>query len=168
MKKSIAGIALMTLALGLSPAMAEETGAGCGIGKIVLEGKSGRDKHLIAAVLNDIIFPRTYSMTTAAILDEPFLGCDPTQTVMRDEERDSFLASNIDSLSQEAAQGHGTHLAALADIIGIDQADQDSFFGLTQQHYDSIFVASEQSPQQLMASLNAAMAQHPTLSRYSR
>ncbi len=168
MKKLGIALSALVMSAASTTAMAEEVGSGCGLGKMIFEGKSGKGANIAAAIINDVIIPKTFFMTTASIMDEPILGCDPNETVMRDEERDSFVASNLDNLSQEAAQGHGEHLAALADIIGIDKADQPTFFDLAQQEYDLLFPASEQSPEQVMASLNAAMAQHPELARYSR
>ena len=168
MKKKI-GIALTAMTLGFSsPAiLADETGAGCGIGKVLLEGKSDVSSNIVAAIINDILIPRTFFMTTANFAGEAILGCDPTQTVMRDEEKAVFVASNKDLLSQDIAQGQGAHLEALAIVMGIDdEADRQAFFSMTQEEYATLFPETEQEASDILASLNDAMMQRPELAKY--
>jgi len=167
--KKTTSVVLLTAALGLSAPMAfaAEEGAGCGIGKVILEGKSGKGANIVAAILNDVILPRTLFMSTAAVMGEPLLGCDPTQTVMQDVEKSRFVASNMDNLSQEMAQGQGAHLEALATIMGIEAVDQPAFFSMTQQEYASL-ASSDTAADDVLASLNDAMLRHPQLAKYTR
>ena len=169
MKKTTSSILLATV-IGLSAplAFAGEEGAGCGIGKVVLDGKSDQGSNIAAAILNDILIPRTLFMTTAASMDEPVLGCDPTQTVMQDVEKKRFVASNLDNLSQEMAQGQGIHLEALAAVMGIAKNDQPAFFSMTQREYGSLLPNGDSAPGEVLSSLNEAMLRHPQLAKYTR
>ena len=94
---------MMTLS---SVAFAEENGAGCGVGKMVMEGKSGKNANITASLINLAInfvgIPhQLFGMTTGT------LGCDVTQTVSNEQERETFFAKNEDNLSVEMARGEG-------------------------------------------------------------
>lgn len=168
MKKT--SVVLLAAAMGLSAplAFAGEQAAGCGIGKVVLEGKSSKGANIVAAILNDILIPRTLFMSTAATMGEPILGCDPTQTVLKDVEKERFVASNMDNLSQEMAQGQGAHLEALAAVMGISDADRAAFFAMTQEEYASLMPRQDAAAGDMLASLNGAMLRHPELAKYTR
>ncbi|HFE32169.1 MAG TPA: DUF3015 domain-containing protein [Gammaproteobacteria bacterium] len=168
--KKTTSIVLLTAAIGCSAplAFAGEEGAGCGIGKVIMEGKSGKGANIVAAILNDILIPRTLFMSTASIMDEPVLGCDPTKTVLQDVEKKRFVASNMDNLSQEMAQGQGAHLEALASVMGIAETDQPAFFSMTQQEYGNLLPTGDAAPGEVLASLNEAMLRHPQLAKYTR
>jgi hypothetical protein len=147
---------------------AVEDGAGCGIGKVILEGKSGKGPNIVASILNDILIPRTVFMTTASAVGEPILGCDPSQTVQNEAEKNFFVASNIDKLSQEMAQGGGGHLEALADAMGIKADDKPEFYLMTQAEYANLFPAADTDAGGVMDSLRLAMAGRPSLAHYVR
>lgn len=168
--KKATNIVLLAAAIGCSAplAFAGEEGAGCGIGKVIMEGKSSKGSNIVASILNDVLIARTFFMSTAAIMDEPLLGCDPSQTVMQDVEKKRFVASNMDNLSQEMAQGQGAHLEALASVMGIAETDQPAFFSMTQKEYGNLLPSGEAAPGEVLASLNEAMLRHPQLAKYTR
>jgi len=169
MKSKISMAVLATVIGCAAPqAFAGEQGAGCGIGKVIMEGKSDQGANIVASILNDILIPRTLFMTTASSMDAPVLGCDPTQTVMQDVEKASFVAANLDNLSQEMAQGQGVHLEALAAVMGIDSADRPAFFAMTQQEYATLLPAGDARASDVLASLDAAMLRHAELAKYTR
>jgi len=168
MKKT--SVVLLAAAMGVSAplAFAGEQGAGCGIGKVVLEGKSTKGSNIVASILNDVLIPRTFFMSTAATMGEPLLGCDPTKTVLKDAEKERFVASNMDNLSQEMAQGQGAHLEALASVMGIADEDRSAFFSMTQEEYASLLPRSDAGAGEMLASLNGAMLRHPQLAKYTQ
>lgn len=168
MKKVIC-ISVITgiLAIGSAQLLfAAEKGAGCGIGKVILDGRTGQDPHIVAAILNDILIPRTIFMSTATSMNKPMLGCDPKQTVQREQEKTVFVASNIDQLSQEMAQGGGVHLEALADAIGVQDQDKPAFYAMTQNELPKLISAQEQGTGEVLTSLRLAMAERPILAQY--
>ncbi len=157
----------MVAALGLSAqvAMADDS-AGCGIGKMIMEGKSTKGANITAAILNDVLIPRTFFMTTASIMDEEILGCDPSKTVLKEEEQKRFVAMNMDSLSRDMAQGQGAHLDALAAVMGIEESDRDTFKSMTQDEFATLFSSAGASAEGVLSSLHTAMMTHPTLNKY--
>jgi hypothetical protein len=160
MKKTVAALSLLFVA-GVPLSYAEgNKGAGCGIGKVIMEGKSDKGSNIVASILNMILIPNTFFMTSGV------LGCDTTQTVERENVRNTFVASNLDSLSSDMAQGQGEHLAALADVMGINQQDNSAFFALTQARYSELFDQPTVEAGQVLAALDQAMSDDPLLSKY--
>ncbi|MDH5692336.1 MAG: DUF3015 domain-containing protein, partial [Gammaproteobacteria bacterium] len=92
MRKLATVVAIMSLAAPFAAAQADGS-AGCGLGKLVLEGKSGTGMNIGAAILNNLIIPQTSAMTSGT------MGCDTSTQVRNDQEREVFVASNRDSLS---------------------------------------------------------------------
>ncbi|NND90580.1 MAG: DUF3015 family protein [Granulosicoccus sp.] len=158
-----AGALSATLLILAAPvAHAEETGSGCGLGAEVLDGKSGKGSNIAAALLNNIIIPNTTFMTTGGGL----MGCDPTQTVKNEEATEIFVASNMDQLSSEIAQGGGEYLDVLAELMGIADEDRAAFQQVAQQNYDSLF-AGDGDAVGVIRSMETAMLSDSNLSKYA-
>ena len=143
-------------------AYAQETGSGCGLGAEVLSGKSGKGSHIAAAILNGLVIPNTTFMTTGGGL----MGCDPTQTVKNEEATEIFVASNMDQLSTDVAQGGGDHLNVLADLMGIADEDRATFQQVAQQNYDQLF-ATDGDAKGIIESIEVAMLSDSSLSKYA-
>jgi len=159
MKKFALGIALSACLVPFSSIQAEETGAGCGVGKMIFEGQTGVGPNVVAAVLNDLLSGSS-SMTSGT------MGCDTTKTVLIDQQKEVFVAANMDNISIDMAQGQGDYLNSLASMMGIDDKDKNSFFSLTQDKYEKLLGENESSPNQLLASLEAVMLEDKTLAKY--
>lgn len=142
-------------------AQAEEDGAGCGLGAVVMEGKDGRGANIAASVLNGLI-PNTFFMTTG----DGLMGCDPTQTVQNDEATEIFVARNMDQLSSEAAQGGGDYLNVLADLMGIADEDREAFKKVTQENFDQLFLHSDDA-QGVIQTIETAMLNDSSLAKYA-
>lgn len=157
MKKLIALSATLLIA-AMPVANAQETGAGCGLGSVLLEGQSGKGANIAASFLNGL-FSNTSSMTLGA------LGCDPTQVVEKDKATEIFVASNMDQLSSEAAQGGGDYLAVLSELMGISDEDRVAFQRVAQENYDSLFL-TDGDAKQVIRSMEVAMLNDASLAKY--
>jgi hypothetical protein len=82
-------------------AMAEEKGAGCGLGKMLFEGKSGMVPHILAATTNGSSGNNTFGITSGTS------GCEADSVIKREHEQEVFVANNFDNLSQDMARGDG-------------------------------------------------------------
>lgn len=160
MKKVIFLTMLASLALTSQPAFSGESGSGCGIGKTVLKGESGVGAHIGAWALNVMLLPQSSSMTSG------ILGCDPSKTVNNDQQKEVFVASNMDSLSVDMAQGEGEHLTTLATLMGVTKNDQAKFFALTQRSYSSIFSTPKTDANMMLSALSHEMTMNPELAIY--
>ncbi len=161
MKKSIVLAASLAIFTATTGVQATETGPGCGVGAVVMKGKSGKNANVAAAILNTLV-PNTFFMTTG----DGFMGCDPTKTVEREQAKKIFVATNLDRLSSDAAKGHGDHLTALAYLVGIEEHDVPAFEALAQSRYNELF-AADGSAEEVLASLDRVLSHDSHLSRYA-
>ena len=141
---------------------AEETGAGCGLGAVVMEGKDGKGANIAASILNNIAIPNTFFMTTG----DGIMGCDPTQTVQNDQATEIFVARNMDQLTTEAAQGGGDYLNVLADMLGIADQDRDAFRKVTQENFDQLFLNNGDA-KGVIKTIETAMLNDSSLAKYA-
>lgn len=162
MNKLTIMVAAVSLSLSMT-AMAEETGAGCGLGAQVMKDQSGKGANIAAGILNNLVIPNTFFMTTG----DGIMGCDPTQTVQGEQAQKTFVASNFDKITSDAAMGQGDHLVALGHLMGVSEGDMSAFSEMTQTRFDSLFTETA-SADQLLTTLNSAMSQDATLSKYAR
>lgn len=161
MKKVIVTAAFAAM---LAPALSQaaNTGPGCGVGTMIFEGQSGIFAHTLAATTNGSTLNQWFGITSGT------LECDPTAVVSNEVQREIFVASNMDNITQEMAQGGGDHLASLADLIGIRAADRGDFYALTKSQLPSLMASSEQGAQQMLLTLNTAMQSDVNLAKYAQ
>ena len=160
MKKVALSLALAAATL---PGFAlADSGPGCGIGTQIFKGQSGLFAHTLAATTNGSTYNQYFGLTSGT------LECNPTAVVSNEFERVNFVAANLDNLSQEMAQGAGSHMQALAALYDIAPADRAQFYQLTQRKMPQLLDSSKDGAQALLASLDTAMGADPVLAKYSR
>lgn len=162
MKKYLtAGLMAVALAAAFPAANAHTTGAGCGLGKLALDGKAGFGWNLLAWLLNGIGGNQTFAMSSGTS------GCDTTKVVRNDTDRTEYAALNFDNLSADAARGAGEHLAGLAQVMTIAETDRSAFYTLMQSRYDNLF-GQTATPESMLGSLDDAMRADARLVQYVR
>ena len=125
MKKLIAGALLMgasTLAFAQP---------GCGVGAMIWKGQSGIAPHVQAATTNGTFGNQTFGMTTGT------LGCQTNQSV---QSMAMYMDSNIDKVARDMSRRSGENLDTLAVLLGVDEADRDSFRKVLQDNFATISV----------------------------
>jgi len=161
MKRIIFFIAFSSLALASQPAISagNNTGPGCGVGKTVFDGDTGTGAHIGANILNSLL-SQSSSQTSGTS------GCDTTTQVNNEQQKEKFVASNMDSLSADMAQGEGEHLATLASLMGLAEKDYAQFYELTQTNYEKIYSSPKTDATKMLTALNNEMAMNPQLATY--
>lgn len=162
-KKSLISAVTMSALITVAPmAMAaDNNGAGCGLGQQLFAGSNGISAHSSAATFNQSFFIQQIGILAGT------MGCDGDNSVVsNDQERKEFVASNMDNLTQEIAQGQGNHLFALADIMGIAQADRGHFYEMAQGQYGTLFESTDTTSSELLASLDNAMMSDAAMAKY--
>lgn len=139
-----------------------DSGPGCGWGTMIFKGQSGLFAHTLAATTNGTSYNQWFGLTSGTG------GCDATVVVSNEYQRKIFVASNMDSLSQDMAQGRGDHLDALASLLSISEADKPGFYSLTQANLPQIMAAADQGAADVLAVLDGAMSADPVLAKYVR
>jgi hypothetical protein len=155
-----AGFVAISLAVAVPTVNAHTTGAGCGLGKLALNGKSGLGWNVLAFFLNGTGV-NTFAMSSGTS------DCDVTKTVRNETDRTEYAAINFDNLSADAARGAGEHLAGLAQVMTIAEADRTSFYTLMQSRYDNLF-SQTATPESMLVSLDDAMRADAHLAQYVR
>ncbi|MCP4406178.1 MAG: DUF3015 domain-containing protein [Gammaproteobacteria bacterium] len=74
-----------------------------------------------------------------------------------------FTDQNFDRIREDMALGGGEHLASLATLMDIPQAQQPSFFGLTKERFSVLFSSANTTPEEMLTKLNDELAKHPNL-----
>ena len=139
-----------------------DNGPGCGLGKLAWMDYGGQKQiapQVMMATTNGTFGSQTFGISSGTS------GCTNDGTVMKNKHVNLMSASAFESLIQEMAQGHGEHLASLATLLGVPEADQPAFFALVQEKYSVLVSSSQTTALDLLQALQAAMAEHPMLAR---
>lgn len=136
-------------------------GPGCGLGAMIFNGNKKVVHQVLAATTNGSFGNQTFGITSGT------LGCTNDGIVKNGEKVNVFASVNLDSLSQEMAQGKGEHLASLASLMGVPADQQPAFFSFTQEKYTSIFKTEQTTSTEMLVSLTSEMSAHPDLSSYT-
>ena len=150
------------LSISASQTMAADAGPGCGLGQMAFEGSSGVLAHTSAGTTNGSTFNQAFALSTGT------LGCDTSQQVRLSDDKEVFVATNMDSLSQEIAQGQGDHLTTLASIFGVSEKDQSTFTASLQDKYSTVFSSNTTSTTDVIAAIDDLMQNNPNLAKYTR
>lgn len=134
MKKIIAGAILAA-----SSTMAFANGpAGCGLGTaVIFKDANEWHEHVLAATTNGTSGNQTFGMTSGT------LGCEAANGPLAGVQ--TFMDNNMDQLAMDVSKGQGETLNALAEIIGVEAADQEVFNTQLQANFDSMFSAEATS-----------------------
>jgi hypothetical protein len=155
-------VTVAAIMVGPGIALAGNAGPGCGLGKMIFKGQSGFFPHTCAATTNGTSYNQLFGLTSETS------ECNPDSVVSNDVQKELFVASNMDHLYQEMAQGGGLHLQALADMLSISQSDQHDFCRMTQDRFSVLLNASQDGAGAMLAALDSEMMADPVLTRYVR
>lgn len=101
--------------------------AGCGLGAVLLEGKSGVTFNVLAATTNSISGNQTFAMSTGT------LGCEDAKSARVSAV--SFIENNMVALSSDIARGYGESLDAYLALVNFSDANKEKL----KQNFDMIF-----------------------------
>ncbi|MFA5233565.1 MAG: DUF3015 family protein [Sulfurimonas sp.] len=131
MKKILVSLAAV-IALSSSLMANVNSQTGCGLGSMIIKDDSTAIMLALQATTNGIFGNQTFGITSGT------LGCQKTQFVMN-ERAEEFVASNMDQLAKEIAQGHGESIDTLAELLEI--SDKATFSASLQANYNSIYTS---------------------------
>jgi hypothetical protein len=154
--KVLLPIALFAIASG---AQAQNVGK-CGVGSKLFAGQRGIAPQVMAITTN------AYSGQTFAITSGTS-GCTQNGVVSSSWKTAMFIDSNMTKLAKDISTGEGETLDALAGLIGIDSADTTAFKQTLKSKYSEIFVSSETSSEEVVASLKSILRGDSRLTKYA-
>lgn len=155
MKKWLVGA---VLASASSFALAANGPAGCGLGTAVVFPDANQwYQHVLAATTNGTSGNQTFGMTSGT------LGCEAANGPLKLAQ--AFIDENMDQLAADTAKGEGETLAALAEVIGIQEQDSPAFNRAMQANFDVMFHEQATSSETYEA-MKVAMANDVALQKY--
>jgi hypothetical protein len=131
MKKILVSLAAV-VALSSSVMAGVNSQTGCGLGSMIIKDDSTAILLALQATTNGTSGNQTFGITSGT------LGCQKTQFVMN-ERAEEFVASNMDQLAKEIAQGHGESVDTLAELLEV--SDKATFSASLQANYNSIYTS---------------------------
>jgi hypothetical protein len=131
MKKILVSLAAV-VALSSSLMAGVNSQTGCGLGSMIIKDDSTAILLALQATTNGTSGNQTFGITSGT------LGCQKTQFVMN-ERAEEFVASNMDQLAKEIAQGHGESVDTLAELLEV--SDKATFSASLQANYNSIYTS---------------------------
>ena len=134
--------------LGAGQAFANDPG-NCGLPSIAIKNST------INILVNFLTSMPTYTLGVTSGTS----GCKGM--VLLEKEREFFVRSTYDELSEEAAQGGGQHLETLAGLMGCNSATGE-FAKMTQSQFGNLFADAPESPV-LINRLKAEIGKNPSL-----
>lgn len=110
---------------------AANSNTGCGLGSYLID-KQGLVWNLLQVTTNGSTGTQTFGITSGTS------GCKSGKIVM-DKRVQEFVASNMDTLSKEIAQGKGESLDTLVELLEIQ--DKASFKLALQENYNKLYAS---------------------------
>jgi hypothetical protein len=154
--------AVVLLAAGSATAQTKApNNIGCGLGSMVWEGQSGVIPQVFGATTNGTLGTQTFGISSVTS------GCAENGKVQLPDKMAMFIDPNRNRLAQDMSRGDGESLAALADLIGIEDQDRAAFYAATQRNFERIMRSETMTASEVIVSLNAVMAEDATLYRYT-
>lgn len=138
---------------------AEDTGPGCGIGKMLWAGSKQQKSiggQVLQSTTNGTFASQTFGISSGTS------GCTNDGTIIAQYKVKVFAAANYENLSQDMAQGGGEHLASLAELMGVPENNRPEFFSLAQVQYASLVQSGDTTPDGMIQTLQSAMMTHPS------
>lgn len=129
-----------------------EGGPGCGLGAL-LWADSISKKHIMQQsfiVTTNLTGLQTFGISSGTS------GCTNDGVIVWNERAHVFVATHIDDLLQEMAQGSGEHVSALASLLGVPASDHAALFVLLQQDSPELLSSPETLPQSILLRFHAA------------
>ncbi|MDD2653213.1 MAG: DUF3015 family protein [Sulfurimonas sp.] len=145
MKKILVSIVAL-VALGSSAMADVNNQTGCGLGAMIIKDDSTAVVLALQATTNGIFANQTFGITSGT------LGCKKAKFVMN-ERAEEFVASNMDQLAKEIAQGRGESVDTLAELLEV--SDKVAFATALQANYNSIYTSQNAKMADVLDNISA-------------
>ena len=160
MMKKVLAVAAVAFAVTAGVVMAEEKGVagpktstprdnvGTGLGTIIFDGNDGLVEQVLAATTNGSSGNQTFAITSGTS------GAKPWSKLVMNEETNSFVKDNMDTLARDMARGSGESLDTLAELMGVKAADRAAFAKDIQANFTRIYTSAKITHEQVLENLD--------------
>lgn len=142
MKKFI--VAVFTICMAFSASYVYADNVGPGLGRVALEGKSGKVWELVGTFLNGICANGTFAITSGTLgyKEGAKIGFNAA---------DVYIAENMDDLAIDIAKGDGEYVDTLARILKVD--DRSAFKDKLHKNFNNIYTSKDVTAEQVSANI---------------
>lgn len=158
--KRFAFTALMG-AMAMGSAQAAQDNVGCGLGSMVFDGQSGVAPQVLAATTNGTSGNQTFGISSGT------LGCTQDGVVRDHTKLSMFTGANMERIASNMAVGEGEALETMAALMGVEDADKPAFYSASKANFDRIFASADVTAEDVIAALDAVMAEDVSLVKYA-
>ncbi len=135
MKKIMLAAALTVLCA--SAAYADHN-TGCGLGSTLWAGKADSvASQSLQATTNGTFGNQTFGITSGT------LGCTTPAKMVKNEQLNQFVKTNIDNLAKDIAQGRGENLDAFAELLQVPVEKRAEFAAKLQGNFEKVFTSNQ-------------------------
>jgi opacity protein-like surface antigen len=139
MKRILLAAALTIACASAASAGSARSNTGCGLGSLLWENKADGSvaSQSLQATTNGTFGNQTFGITTGT------LGCSQPGKVVKSEQLNRFVKSNIDNLATDIARGHGENLDAFAELLQIPVEKRAEFAAKLQSNFAKVFTSDQ-------------------------
>jgi predicted nucleic-acid-binding Zn-ribbon protein len=125
---------LLACALTLASSVAfANNNTGCGLGSVVIKNQDSTFKQVIASTTNGTSGSQTFGITSGTS------ECAKPTNFVSNGQLNEFVASNMDGLATDIANGHGEIVNTLA--VMMDVQDKAAFIAALQANFSEIYTS---------------------------
>jgi hypothetical protein len=150
----IAGILVLA-----SPLAVQANSVGCGFGSQLFKGQTDVGPNVMAATTNGSTGNQTFGISSGT------LGCNAEDAVPN--VAGLFIEHNMERVARDMSTDQGEALETLANLMGIQAADKQAFFEVSQNNFTTIFSHDNVTSSEVIASLHDVMTKDSRLSKYT-
>ncbi|MDH5636872.1 MAG: DUF3015 domain-containing protein [Nitrospinota bacterium] len=132
MKKLIVSIVSFSAVLVFASG-ASAHNQGCGLGDQVFPGADTVLTQLFAITTNGTFANQTFGITSGTS------GCVPPRSFVFNDDLTKYVASNMDNIAKDMAQGNGESLDTLAEMMDVPSNNRLMFNTALQSNFSSVF-----------------------------
>jgi len=159
----------MLLFLGVSAMLAfpaysaTDEGVGCGVGAIVMDGKSGKNSHIVASIIDQVVGSfQLWGMTSGT------LGCDTSKKIQPyGGGSASFIHKNQAQFLADVSRGEGEVLDNFVTLMKVEKQDQQKFKSTLKSNFSNIFNNPVKNSSEVMDSINQVLLTDSELGKYA-
>ena len=157
-----AAVAAILTAVPLMASAAGENNVGtCGPGSKLFEGQSGIAPQVFAATTNNFYGINTFAMTSGTS------GCSQDGMVKSSWKTAAFIDGNKDRLARDLSRGNGESADALAQLLGMSEADKVRFLKAARANMATIFPNGQATTDEIRAGIRQVLALDDVLAAYA-
>ena len=132
--------------------------SGCGLGYLLLtHDNNSKVATILGATTNHTFGNQTFGISSGTS------GCTEDGAVKLVRQTEVYVEVNFDSLRREMAIGQGEYVDNLATLLGATDATRPEFLKLFKTEYSSLFPTVGTTPEEMLRTLTAKLADHQDL-----